>query len=394
MSAARKPAASKILPPVGPAFRETANATQPLHEIVETIMPAVVNISVSKGKDDGSIGSGFVIDGKNGYIVTNHHVIDDAKRIVVHFPDDDSYSARLIGSDPLTDIAVLQVKNLKRELPQATLGDSEIVRKGNSVIAIGNPFGLASSVSTGIVSALHRAIGSSLFDDYIQTDAAINPGNSGGPLFNAGGQVVGVNTAIYSGGTKASAGVGFAIPSNQIRWTAQKLIDNGEVKRAIMGVSIAPVTSGIAEKFGLAVRQGVYVNKVVKNGPSWKGGLRSGDIVLTMNERAVNTTRELRNVVAEHEPHSTIDIGFWRKGEKLSAQVVLAQAVWKKPEPEIELEEEIPEGEGMLDLNEFKNMLMAELYPAIRDEIMKELAGKQRPRPYRPVRPHHAPKHR
>ncbi|MBU0800882.1 MAG: trypsin-like peptidase domain-containing protein [Alphaproteobacteria bacterium] len=329
-------ATKKSLPPMGPAFREgTQNPV--LADVVETIMPAVVNIRVIKDDQMGG-GSGFVVDGKNGYIITNSHVVDDGGKITVGFPDDEVYAAKLVGRDYMTDVAVLKlVKPAAATVPQSVMGDSDSMRIGNSVIAIGNPFGLAHTVTTGIVSGLHRNIGSGMYDDYIQTDAAINPGNSGGPLFNAGGQVIGLNTAIYSG-SGTSAGVGFAIPANQVRWTATQIINHGEVHRAVLGVGVAPVTSGIAKKFNAAAREGVYLNSVMEGGPAHRGGLRRGDIILSINGEKTNNPRDLRVMVSEMAPNEEIDITLWRKGALTNAKVTLGQVViMEEPEENFEI---------------------------------------------------------
>ena len=398
MPAARKKP-FKTMPPVGPTFNEGGSKpAAALPDVIETIMPAVVNIYVAKG-DDASSGSGFVIDGKAGYIVTNNHVIDDGSKIVVSFPDDNAYTAKLVGSDPMTDIAVLKLQKMKGPVPQATMGDSDLMRLGNSVVVIGNPFSFKNSVSTGIVSGLHRTLGNSLFDDYIQTDAAMNPGNSGGPLFNMGGQVVGVNTAIISG-SGSSAGIGFAIPAKQVRWTVEQIVNHGVVRRAVMGIGIAPVTSGLAEKFGLAARQGVHVSSIVKNGPSWRAGLRRNDVILSMNEHDIASTAELRAVVAGHMPDDNIEIVYWRGGERHNTTLKLGEAVLRKPEAANDDEEDEDDITDLV-LGALKEKLKEELKDELRAELMQEFSrmfgpGNARPltpRPVRPQAPRYKPKY-
>lgn len=261
-----------------------------------------------------SLGSGFIIDGE-GYIVTNNHVIQGAEDITVILRDDTQLKAKLIGSDSRVDVAVLKVEPPnKKPLPAVKFGDSDKSRVGDWVIAIGNPFGLGHSVTAGIISARGRSLSDSL-DDYLQTDAAINKGNSGGPLFNAAGEVIGVNTAIYSpSGT--NAGLAFSIPSNLVKQVADQLREFGRVKRGWIGVSYQSVTDDIAESFGLDRARGVLVANVVADGPAAKAGLKRNDIIVGFAGQDVPDLRRFPRLVANARVGSTVDVTVWRQGKE------------------------------------------------------------------------------
>ena len=270
-----------------------------------------------------SLGSGFIIDGE-GYIVTNNHVIQGAEDITVILRDETQLKAKLIGSDSRVDVAVLKVEPPnKKPLPFTKFGDSDKVRVGDWVIAIGNPFGLGHSVTAGIISARGRALSDSL-DDYLQTDAAINKGNSGGPLFNADGEVIGVNTAIYSpSGT--NAGLAFSIPSNLFKQVAEQLREFGRVRRGWIGVSYQSVTDDIAESFSLDRARGVLVANVAADGPAAKAGLKRNDIILNFAGQEVPDLRRFPRLVANARVGSTIDIVVWRGGKELPLKLRIGE---------------------------------------------------------------------
>ena len=262
-----------------------------------------------------SLGSGFVIDSE-GYIITNNHVIQGAEDITVVFRDDTQLKAKLIGSDSRIDVALLKVEPPnKKPLPAAKWGDSDKERVGDWVIAIGNPFGLGHSVTAGIISARGRSLNDSL-DDYLQTDAAINKGNSGGPLFNTAGEVIGVNTAIYSpSGT--NAGLAFSIPSNLVKQVADQLREFGRVKRGWIGVSYQSVTDDIADSFGLDRARGVLVANVAADGPAAKAGLKRNDIIINFAGADVLDLRRFPRLVANARVGSTVDLVVWRQGKEV-----------------------------------------------------------------------------
>jgi len=270
-----------------------------------------------------SLGSGFVIDGE-GYIITNNHVIQGAEDITVVFRDDTQLKAKLIGSDSRIDVALLKVEPPnKKPLPAVKWGDSDKSRVGDWVIAIGNPFGMGHSVTAGIISARGRSLNDSL-DDYLQTDAAINKGNSGGPLFNTDGEVIGVNTAIYSpSGT--NAGLAFSIPSNLVKQVADQLREFGRVKRGWIGVSYQSVTDDIADSFGLDRARGVLVANVAADGPAAKAGLKRNDIIVSFSGQDVLDLRRFPRLVANARVGSTIDLVVWRQGKEVPLKLRIGE---------------------------------------------------------------------
>jgi len=265
-----------------------------------------------------SLGSGFIIDNK-GHIVTNNHVIQDADEIHVILHDDTRLKATLIGRDPKTDLAVLKVEE-EIKLPQTEFGDSDEMEVGDWVIAIGNPFGLGGTVTAGIISARGRDINSGPYDDYLQTDASINRGNSGGPTFNMDGEVIGINTAIFSP-TGGSVGIGFAIPSNVAAPVIRQLIKNGEVRRGWLGVHIQSVTDEIAESLGLKETTGAMIASVVPDGPAASADFKPGDVILEFGGVEVPEMRRLPKIVADIEPGETVDAIVWRDGERVTVAV-------------------------------------------------------------------------
>ena len=270
-----------------------------------------------------SLGSGFIVDG-DGYIVTNNHVIQGAEDITVILRDDTQLKAKLVGSDSRVDVAVLKVDPPgKKPLPAAKFGDSDKVRVGDWVIAIGNPFGLGHSVTAGIISARGRALNDSL-DDYLQTDAAINKGNSGGPLFNSDGDVIGVNTAIYSpSGT--NAGLAFSIPSNLVKQAADQLREFGRIRRGWIGVSYQSVTDDIADSFGLDHARGVLVANVVADGPAAKAGIKRNDIIVSFAGQDVPDLRHFPRLVANAAVGSTVDVTVWRQGKETPLKLKIGE---------------------------------------------------------------------
>jgi serine protease Do len=271
-----------------------------------------------------SLGSGFVID-PAGYIVTNNHVIADADQITVILHDNTNLKAEVVGRDTKTDIAVLRVKSDK-PLVAAAWGDSDKARVGDWVLAIGNPFGLGGSVTAGILSARQRDINSGPYDDFLQTDAAINRGNSGGPMFNMDGQVIGINTAIYSP-SGGSIGIGFAIPSDLAKEVVSELLSEPDhtVHRGWLGVRIQAVTDEIAESLGLDKAHGALVASVNEKGPAQLGGIQPGDVILTFDGKPVTDMRHLPSLVAETRVGKSVAVTVWRKRQKKTLQVALGK---------------------------------------------------------------------
>jgi len=271
-----------------------------------------------------SLGSGFVIDGKEGLIVTNNHVIEGAEEIDINFHDGSKLVVdKIIGRDTKADLALLKVTP-KKPLADVKFGSSAGIDVGDWVMAIGNPFGLGGSVSLGIISAKSRDINSGPYDDYLQTDAAINKGNSGGPLFNMNGEVIGVNTAIISP-TGGSIGIGFAVPSDTVARVIGQLKQYGEVRRGWLGVKIQTVTEDIAETLGLPENTGALVAAVTPGSPASKAGLEAGDVILRFDGKDVTTMRGLPKMVAQAEVGQAVDLQLLRKGQKQNAQVTVGR---------------------------------------------------------------------
>ncbi len=261
-----------------------------------------------------SLGSGFVIDPK-GFIVTNNHVIENADEIVVNFANGDSLDAELVGTDPKTDLALLKLtEEPTTDIPFVNFGDSDSARVGDWVIAIGNPFGLGGSVSAGIISARNRNINSGPYDDFLQTDAAINRGNSGGPLFDMAGDVIGVNTAIYSP-TGGSVGVGFSVPSNIAMNVIDQLREFGEIRRGWIGVRIREVSEELAEGLELDKPRGALVEDVTQDGPADEGGIEIGDVILSFDGKDIEEMRDLPRAVAETPAGDTVRVIISRRGK-------------------------------------------------------------------------------
>ena len=276
-----------------------------------------------RGRRARGQGSGFVID-PEGVIVTNNHVIEGASEIIIDFNDGSKLNAELVGTDAKTDLAVLRVK-ADKPLPYVKLGSSDDARVGDWVMVIGNPFGLNSSVSVGIISARNRDIQSGPYDNYIQTDAAINQGNSGGPLFDKNGDVIGVNTAIFSPSGGGSVGIGFAVPSDTARSVVSQLLEFGETRRGWLGVNILHVTDELAESIALGKARGAMVSAVTAAGPAEKAGLLSGDVVIKFDGRNVRVMRDLPRMVADTPVGKEVEVTVFRDGKEVELKVNLGR---------------------------------------------------------------------
>ncbi len=272
-------------------------------------------------RQSAALGSGFIIDEK-GVVITNNHVIQDAEDIVVRVNGDQEFKAKVLGADPLMDIAVLQLETNEKFIP-VSFGDSDKARIGDWVIAIGNPFGLGGTVTAGIISARNRSIGLSRYEDFIQTDASINSGNSGGPLFDMEGNVIGINTAIL--GRNGSIGIGFSIPSNSAQIVINQLIEFGETKRGWLGVRIQDVTKEIADVEKLDKPRGALVASVAENSPSEKAGIKAGDIILEFNGQRINQMKELPAIVARTQVGKNVEVKIWRDKKEIIKNVLLGR---------------------------------------------------------------------
>ncbi len=316
-------------------------------DLAEKLIPSVVNISTTHDKDDinteetelnnhietnvnsifnapltnkVSLGSGFIID-ENGYIVTNNHVIDKAKTISVILSDDSVYEAELIGKDAKTDIALIKIKT-NQKLAPVTFGDSDKIRIGDWILAIGNPFGLGGSVTAGIVSAKSRDIESGPYDNFIQTDASINQGSSGGPMFNMAGELIGVNTAIFStnGG---SMGVGFAIPTNSITFVIQELKKHGKVDRGWIGIKMQPTTLELNQSLGLSENKGAIISEVTPDASAAKAGIKAGDVILKFDNHEIDNTKNLSRIVAETPIGKKVAVEIWRNKQRQNIELTI-----------------------------------------------------------------------
>jgi len=274
-----------------------------------------------------ALGSGFIVD-PSGYVVTNSHVIGDAAKVEVTLQDSSKYTAKIIGRDPKTDLAVLKI-NADKPLPYVKFGDSSAAQVGDWVMAVGNPFGLGGTVTTGIISARGRDIHSGPFDDFLQIDAPINRGNSGGPTFNLEGEVIGINTAIYSpnGG---SVGIGFAVPSNVAKPIVAQLEEHGKISRGWLGVQIQEVTPAIAASLGLHGEQGALVSVVTPGSPGAKAGIKQGDVILSFNGGEVSHLRDLPRLVAGTAPDTEASMKVWRNGQTVELQAKLGELANEK----------------------------------------------------------------
>ena len=269
-----------------------------------------------------SLGSGFII-APDGYVVTNNHVIDSADEIHVILQDDTKLDAKIIGRDPKTDLALIKVES-DEPLPYVSFGDSDAMRVGDWVVAIGNPFGLGGSVTAGIISARSRSINAGPFDDFLQTDAAINRGNSGGPMFNIKGEVIGINTAIFSP-TGGNVGIGFAVPSALAKPVLLQLKEHGRTFRGWLGVKIQEVTDEVADSVGLGQTRGALVLEITKGSPAQKADIKPGDVILEFDGKPVGEMRKLPRIVAETKVGKRVEVVLWRDGEKRRTSVTLGE---------------------------------------------------------------------
>ena len=326
-----------------PAYVE-GQALPSLAPMIEKTRPAVVNIATRgsvniqnhpllndplfkrffKGfenlpqrKEVKSLGSGVIIDADAGYIVTNHHVIEGADEIAVTLHDGQQLEAKVVGSDPVADVAILKVEPDDLALTHIPFADSSEIRVGDFAVAIGNPFGLGQTVTPGIISALGRTgLGIEGYEDFIQTDASINPGNSGGALVNLRGELIGINTAILASGGAGNVGIGFAIPINMVRELTDQLIEYGEVRRGMLGVIMQNLTPELARAFGLDMHQGVVISQVVENSAAAKAELKAGDVVSEINGVPVKSASSMRNMVGLMRVGAKMDIKVIRDGEE------------------------------------------------------------------------------
>ena len=334
---------------------EVVGFPQSFTELVEKVRPAVVNISTTttvrvpghpyrhffgpreespfgdffrrffgdipdREFKQQSLGSGFIVD-KNGYIITNNHVVEKADEIKVKLSEGKEVKAKVIGRDPKTDLVLIKISSLFGDLPTLPLGDSDKVKVGEWVLAIGNPFGLEHTVTKGIISATGRVIGSGPYDNFLQTDAPINPGNSGGPLINLKGEVIGINTAIVASGQ----GIGFAIPSNLTRQVFAQLKEKGKVARGWIGVSIQSVTPEIAEAFKLKESRGALVGDVAPGSPAEAGGIQRGDIIIAFDGKPVKDASDLPRIVAETPIKKLSTLKVLREGQEVEVRVTVAE---------------------------------------------------------------------
>ena len=332
-------------------FANAKNTPESFADLAEKLMPSVVNISTTQTivtnvnpfpfefppgspfedmfKEFGTpqkrkasaLGSGFIIDAK-GIVVTNNHVIKGAEDIMVTVNGEREYKAKIIGTDPLSDLAVLEIQSKDKFIP-VEFGDSDKARIGDWVLAIGNPFGFGGTVTSGIISARNRSIGLARYEDYIQTDASINQGNSGGPLFDMKGDVIGINTAIL--GREGSIGIGFAIPSNSAKKVISQLIEFGETKRGWLGVRIQIVTKEIADVEKLDKPRGALIASVAKNSPSDKAGIKAGDIILEFDGTLIKEMKELPRIVAQTEVGKTVKVKIWRNEKEITKKIKLGR---------------------------------------------------------------------
>ncbi len=329
-------------------FISSKNGIPSLAPLLQDVTPAVVNISVQTrsaieenplfrdpffrrffelpdqaARPERSAGSGVIVDAGKGYVVTNYHVIKDAQQILVTLKDRRQFQAKLVGTDPGTDIALLKIE--AKNLQALRLGDSDLLNVGDFVVAIGNPFGLGQTVTSGIVSALGRSgLDIEGYEDFIQTDASINPGNSGGALINLKGELIGINTAII-GPSGANVGIGFAVPSMMVKAVLDQIVRFGEVRRGRLGASSEDITHDLAGSLGLASTEGAIISTVEPNSPAEKAGMKPRDVVIGVNGRAVRNAADLRNKVGMMPIGETIELRLMRSAKPLTIKIKIAK---------------------------------------------------------------------
>ncbi len=324
-------------------------APQDLPDLVEKVLPGVVNISsttisqtaIPHGMEDffqfwgiprerkqSSLGSGFIINAEQGLVMTNNHVVSHATEVLVTLMDKKVYPAKIIGLDPKLDLALLKIYDNKRKVPaglkQVPFGNSDQVRIAEPVFAVGNPFSLQHTVTTGIISAKNRTIGIGPFDNFLQTDASINPGNSGGPLFNFKGEVIGINTAIFSR-TGQSGGLGFAIPSNEAKSVISDLVRYGRVPRPWLGIQGQRMDARLAQYYRLGSDQGILVYDLLRRGPAAKAGLQQGDIILSVDGIVTVEPLDVERAIYKKRPNETVTLKFLRGERTLERKVTLSE---------------------------------------------------------------------
>ncbi len=350
-------------PEKGPGLLDQARGVLTVAPVIEVASPAVVNVAVRTrvpevsnpllndpffrrffGGPDRipsrrvlSAGSGVIVDAENGYVLTNHHVIDRAEQISIKLKDGRRLKAKIVGSDAATDIGLVQIE--AKRLTALSFGDSKKLKVGDFVVAIGNPFGLGQTVTSGIVSALGRSgIRRDKFEDFIQTDAAINPGNSGGALIDTRGKLVGINTSIVARGG-GNVGIGFAVPANMARSVMEQLIRHGEVRRGRIGVFIQSVTPEIAQALDLPAPRGALVSQVEKGSPAEIAGLQPGDAIIEVDGQPIEDSNQLRNAVGLRERGSTLELSIIRKGVRKSIKVRIGAKSTPRPTNAYEIEQ-------------------------------------------------------
>ncbi|GIK98412.1 MAG: serine protease [Alphaproteobacteria bacterium] len=381
------------------AQAKARSAPESFADLAEKLLPSVVNIASTQKVQDGipdeeldeffkdffdrqqregaprratSLGSGFIID-SSGYIVTNNHVIAEADEITIRLHDDREFKATLVGRDDKTDLALLKVE-ADVNLPAVSWGDSDATRIGDWVLAIGNPFGLGGSVTAGIVSARQRDINAGPYDDFLQTDASINRGNSGGPMFNMDGEVIGINTAIFSP-SGGSVGIGFAIPSQLARHVVEQLREFGHARRGWLGVRIQTVTDDLVEGLRLESSKGALVANVTPGGPAEQAGIQQGDVIVEFDGKPIVEMRRLPRVVAETPVDKEVDVVIWRQGREMTIRVRVGE-LDETEMAAVESREAMP-GTGAEGPIETLGLSVAELTPELRErfQLGDEAAG-------------------
>lgn len=349
-------------------------------DLAEKLIPTVVNISTiqqpdqinipAEGSNGGreyydplegrvALGSGFIIS-EDGYIITNYHVIENAEVVNVVLFDNTEVEADIIGGDEKTDIALIKIEP-PFELDKVTFGDSDAIRVGDWVLAIGNPFGLGGSVTAGIVSAKSRDIAAGPYDNFIQTDAAINQGSSGGPMFNTKGEVIGINSALFSTSGN-NMGIGFAIPINIVEWIVKQLEQSGEVKRGWIGIRVQPNSKNLARSLNLKDSQGIIVSGISENGPAAKAGLQAGDVIISLGQTEINSCKDFSRLIAEMPAGSEAQLVIWRNQE-IEPITVKVENMPKSPKA-APREQVKPDSDGGKILKE-SGMILKEITPEI-----------------------------